>query len=80
MSSPILFAKYNRQLQYIQHNCIYCIFSLNVSADTIITHANCRLLGTPRADVCTLIVGRFCLFMLGNDFVGISDLSQTGTH
>lgn len=31
-------------------------------------------------DVCTLIVGRFCLFILGSGFVGISDLSQTGTH
>lgn len=65
----------------IKHNWIYCIsFYFYVIAAIVTTRTYCRLLGTPHGDVCTLIVGRFCLFILGNGFVGISDLSQTGTH
>lgn len=56
---------------YILFFLFLCIFK---------QRAYCKILGTPRADVCTLILGRFCLFILGNGFVGISDLSQTGTH
>lgn len=75
MLSAILFAVYN----IIAYGILY-FFSFYVIAAVVITHAYCKILGTPRGDVCTLIAGRFCLFILGNGFVGISDLSQTGTQ
>lgn len=69
MFSAILVHKYNFNV----YNVFF--FLCYVSTETATTHACCRILGTPRADMCSLIVGRFCLFILGNGFVGISDLS-----
>lgn len=72
--SAILVHKYNIIVYIVLFFFLLCICRPTT------THASSRILGSPRVDVCTLIVGRFCLFILGNGFVGISDLSQTGTH
>lgn len=59
------------------------IFSALTSYVSAETHVACLLKDTGNStceDVYTHTEGRFCLFIFGNGFVGISDLSLTGTQ
>lgn len=62
------------------HDIALCVDVCEVIVTALTFWNTGRVLGTRHVRMCIHTRGRFCLFIFGNGFVGISDLSLTGTQ